>query len=706
MVAFKTELKESKILKIVFDLPEEKVNKFSTPVMEELEALLKGLMNRDDIKGAYLISGKKDIFIAGADIDEINAIKEKEDAYQKAKKGIEIFSLIEKLPFPLVAAIDGACLGGGAEIALFCHFRVASDNKATRIGFPEVNLGILPAWGGTQKLPRLIGLSQALDMILTGRTVDGRRAYRMGLVDAVYPHQVFEEFVERFLEDIIRKGIKRSKPKKKGFILKILEDTPLNFLVFSKAKKQVLERTYGNYPAPLAIIESMKYGYKKKIEKGYEFDARKLGELLTTDVSKNLINLFYLTEAIKKEKGVKGEPKIREIRRAGVVGAGIMGSGIAYAFSSIDIPVRMRDINTTCLANGMKSIASIYNESVNKKRMKESEAYQKISCISPSIDFSGFSTADIVVEAVFEDMEVKKSLISELNGIVRDDCILASNTSSLSITEMQKSYKVPENFVGLHFFNPVHRMPLVEIVRGEKTSDDTIATVFALSKKLGKTPIVVKDERGFLVNRILMPYLNEAVILLEEGCPIELIDLSMKKFGMPMGPIRLLDEVGIDVAGKVAVILYNAFGDRMKPSSRIEKMIENKLLGKKTGKGFYLFNGKEKINEEIYKILEIEKRPFKAEKAVKRMTMVMINEAIRCLEEGIVDSPSSVDIGMIFGTGFPPFRGGILKYADSIGAENILKELEDLRNKYGIRFTPSSLLEEMAKKGKKFYKNS
>lgn len=705
MGAFKTELKESRILKIVFDIPGEKVNKFSTAVMEELENLLKELMKRDDIKGAYLISGKKDIFIAGADIDEINAIKDKEEAYQKAKKGIEIFSMIEKLPFPMVSAIDGACLGGGLEISLFCHFRVASDNKATRIGFPEVNLGILPAWGGNQKLPRLIGLTQALDMILTGRTLDGKRALRAGLVDAVYPHQIFEECVERFLEEMIRKGIKRSRPKKKSLIQKIIEDTPLNFIVFSKARRQVLERTYGNYPAPLKIIESMKYGYRRKIEKAYEFDAKALGELITTDVSKNLINIFYLTEAIKKDKGVKGEPRIKEIKRAGVVGAGIMGSGIAYAFSSIDIPVRMRDVNTTALSSGMKSIASIYSDLVKKRRMKEREAYQKISWVSPTTDLSGFQTADIVVEAVFEDMNVKKSLIEELNKILREDCIVASNTSSLSITEMQKSYKVPENFVGLHFFNPVHRMPLVEVVRGEKTSDDTIASVFALSKKLGKTPIVVKDERGFLVNRILMPYLNEAILLLEEGCPVELIDSSMKKFGMPMGPIRLLDEVGLDVASKVANILYNAFGERMKPSSRMERMIENKLLGKKTGKGFYVFNGKERVNEEVYKILEIEKRTFSGEEIVKRMTMVMINEASRCIEEGIVDSPSTVDIGMIFGTGFPPFRGGILRYADSLGINNVLRELEELRNKYGFRFTPSPLLEKMGREGKKFYQS-
>ncbi len=703
MAFFKTELKESNILKIVFDIPGEKVNKFSSPVMLELESLLKELIDRENIKGAYLISGKKDIFIAGADIDEISAIKEKEEAYQKAKKGIEIFSLIERLPFPMVAAIDGACLGGGAEIALFCHFRVASDNKATRIGFPEVNLGILPAWGGAQRLPRLIGLAPALDMILTGRTVDGRRALRMGLVDALFPHQVFEEFAERFLEDVIRKGLKRSKPKKKALFQKIIEDTPLNFLVFSKARKQVMERTYGNYPAPLAIIDSLKYGYKRKIEKGYEYDARKLGELLTSDVSRNLVNIFYLTESVKKERGVKGEPKIKEIKRAGVVGAGVMGSGIAYAFSSVDIPVRMRDINTQALSQGMKAIASIYNDSVKKRRMKEGEAYQKISCISPSVDLSGFSMADLVVEAVFEDMEVKKSLISELNKVVKEGCIVASNTSSLSITEMQSFFKDPENFVGLHFFNPVHRMPLVEVVRGEKTSDDTVATVFALSKKLGKTPIVVKDERGFLVNRILMPYLNEAVLLLEEGCPVEVLDSSMKKFGMPMGPIRLLDEVGIDVASKVALILYNSFGERMKPSFKMEKMIELKLLGKKTGKGFYLFDHKERVNEEIYRILKIEKRAFSAEEAVKRMAMVMINEASRCLEEGIVDSPSAVDIGMIFGAGFPPFRGGLLRYADTLSAKNILRELEELKNKYGTRFTPSTLIEKMAKEGRRFY---
>ncbi|MGQ9617870.1 MAG: 3-hydroxyacyl-CoA dehydrogenase NAD-binding domain-containing protein [Candidatus Aminicenantia bacterium] len=700
---FKTELKDSGILKIVFDIPDEKVNKFSTPVVEELETFLKELLKRNDIKGAYLISGKKDIFIAGADIDEIQAIRDKEEGYQKAKRGIEIFSLIEKLPFPIVAAIDGACLGGGTEIALFCHFRVASDNKATRIGFPEVNLGILPAWGGNQKLPRLIGLAPALDLILTGRTLDGRRALRMGIVDALYPHQVFEEFVERFLEEVIRKGIKKSKPKKKGLLQKLIEDTPLNFIVFSSAKKRVLQRTMGNYPAPLAIIESMKYGYKKKIEKGYDFDARKLGELINTDVSKNLINIFYMTEAIKKEKGVKGEPKVKDIKRAGVVGAGIMGAGIAYAFSSIDIPLRMRDINITALANGMKSIASIYIDSVQKRRMKEGEAYQKISWVSPTTDLSGFSMADIVVEAVFEDMEVKKKLISELNEIVKDDCIVASNTSSLSITEMQNSYKVPENFVGLHFFNPVHRMPLVEIVRGEKTNDDTIATVFALSKKLGKTPIVVKDERGFLVNRILVPYLNEAILILEEGLPVEIIDRSMKKFGMPMGPIRLLDEVGIDVASKVALILYDRFGERMKPSSKMDKLLEAKLLGKKTGKGFYIFNGRERANEEIYKILQIEKRSFSEEEAVKRMTLTMINEASRCLEEGIAESPSTVDIGMIFGTGFPPFRGGVLRYADSIGLKNVLSELENLRGKYGERFAPSELIEKMAREGKNFY---
>ncbi|MEW6456446.1 MAG: 3-hydroxyacyl-CoA dehydrogenase NAD-binding domain-containing protein [Acidobacteriota bacterium] len=702
---FKEELKESGILKVIFDIPDEKVNKFSTAVMRELKDLLESLMERTDVKGLYFMSGKKDVFIAGADLDELKEIKDVSDAYEKTRKGQEIFSLVEKLPFPTVAAIDGVALGGGAEFPLFFGFRVASDSPSTRIGFPEVNLGILPGWGGCQKLPELIGPINALDLMLTGRNLDAKRALRAGLVDAVFPHQNFEEFVEKFLEDVMRKGLKKSRGRKRNLITRLIESEPLvRILVFRKAKKDVFKRTKGNYPAPLEIVERVKKGRWTSLKKALDQDARSISKLITSEVSKNLVSLFFMSEEIKKDPGIERKDiKPAEIKRAGVMGAGTMGAGIAHAFSNIEVPVRIKDVNLSALSVGMERIASIYRESVKRKRMKEKDFIKKMGFVSPSVDFSGFSVADIVIEAVFEDMDVKKRLISEVEKYMKEDAIFASNTSSLSITEMQKASSRPENIVGMHFFNPVHRMPLVEIIRGEKTSEECVATVVALSKKMGKTPIVVKDSRGFLVNRILTPYLNEAAFLLEEGASIEQIDGEMKKFGMPMGPLRLIDEVGIDVASKVSEVIHQAFGDRMKPPSILDAIIKSGRLGKKSKKGFYRLNGKEAVDSEIYKILNIEKREFNSQEIVKRMVLLMINEASRCLEENIVKSPSVVDIGMIFGTGFPPFRGGLLKYADNLGIKNLFNELQRFYEKYGERFKASQIIKDMASRGMNFY---
>ena len=701
---------KNQVAYLVFDYPNERFNKLSTPVMESLNSAIDWMSaNASTIKACVISSAKEGIFIVGADIDEIKNITDAKLGEQGAAAGQAIFSKLEKLPFPVVAVINGACMGGGTELSLACHYRLATDSPKTKIGLPEVMLGIVPGFGGTQRLPRLIGLQRSLPLILSGKTLDGVRAYKTGMVDKVIPATFYERYAEEFVAEILNGKAKKYKERRKvKGIVNILLETVGKRIIYSQAKKSVLKETKGHYPAPLRALRAVQEGYSKSLEDGLKIEATYLGEMIVTPISKNLIRIFRVTEDIKKNTGIADKSAVTPaIRYCGVLGAGVMGGGIAYLFSDNNVDVRLKDINHQAIALGLDASRKLYDRKLKRRRITKKELSRKMSYITGTLDYQGFGRCELIVEAIVENMEIKKQVIGELSKQVNDDCLVASNTSSLSITEMATAYKKPENFIGMHFFNPVHRMPLVEIIRGKKTSDRAVAAIYSFSKKLGKTPIVVNDGPGFLVNRLLMPYLNEAGFLLEEGVRIERMDKVMTDFGMPMGPALLIDEVGIDVAYKVGKIFENAFGARVQGSKALEKLYADKRLGKKGKLGFYI-HGEQRavVDESVYSLIEVKgSGSVSTEEMVQRMTYPMINEAAMCLAEGIVCRADDIEIGMIFGTGFPPFRGGLMRYADSEGIEKIADTLDAYSQKFGARFKPCEYLLDMKKSGKKFYNN-
>lgn len=691
---------------IVFDASDSKANKLSTPIMLRLFELLCEVEADKTLKALVVISRKPSIFIAGADISEIQGLSEgRPGAAEALMKLQSVFTFLENLPIPTIAAIHGACMGGGTELTLACDYRIATDDKATKIALPEVMLGVLPGWGGTQRMPRLIGLEAALEMILTGKTVDGPKAKKMGLVDKVCPLEVLETRATAWADELGKKGVKRDIEKESKHT--ILERVPgSKYVIFDQAKKGVMKKTRGHYPAPLKILEVLSKTYGMSLDKGLKIEAQAFSELVVTPESKSLINVFYLQEAVKKDVGVAGKVKPLDVRSAGVLGAGVMGGGIAQLFSAKGIRVRMKDINWEAITKGYAHAYKLFKKQVDRRRLKRNELDNSMERISGSTGYEGFTDLDLVVEAVVENMDIKKKVMGELSAIVKKG-VLATNTSSLSITEIARGSSHPDRVVGMHFFNPVDKMPLVEVIRGKETSDEATATVFALAKKLGKTPIVVQDAPGFVVNRILGPYLNEAAYLLTEGVTPREMDKAIVGFGMPMGPAELLDEVGLDVATKVSKVLYGAFGDRMKPPTLLEKVVEQGRLGKKTGKGIYIHTGDKDKEEDLDWLKSLGAKVGDAkvtdEEIVKRLIYVMVNEAARCLDEGLVRSVSDIDVGMIFGTGFAPFRGGLLRYADSLGADAIVADLELLARRHGDRFKPCDYLQRLAVSKKKFY---
>lgn len=707
--SFSLDISKEGIAFLLFDLPGEKINKLSMSVMDEFNALISDIEENRDIQGLIILSGKKDIFIAGADITEIESIKDPKKGKEVAAKGQGILGSLENLTIPVVAAINGAALGGGMELALACHFRVIADQPKAILGLPEVKLGILPGFGGTQRLPRLIGIRNSLDIILTGKNIRPKKALRLGLADKVVPPEYLIKQAENIIKEKSGKTYKRPKGLRKSLPLidRILEATPAGrSLIFKKAKEAIIKKTRGNYPSTLKALSVMKEGLSLHLEGGLGIEASALGEMAATPECKNLISVFYLQERLKKESFVGKEIKEADIHSAAVLGAGVMGGGIAQLFADKEIHVRMKDINKDALGHGLAAAAKVFKGKLKRRIIDRREFGLKMGNISTALDYSGFGKVDIVVEAVLEKMEVKQAVFAECERYVKDETILASNTSSLSVTEIASALKKPERFAGMHFFNPVHMMPLVEVIRGEKSSDEATSTIVALAKRLGKTPIVVKDKEGFLVNRLLMPYLNEAVLMLEEGANIEEIDKALLDFGMPMGAFILLDEIGIDIACHVASILHNAFGERMKPAGLMKLILDSGRLGKKNNKGHYTYAaGKRKgADSGIYSLTGGKKVGLLSDSnIVDRAVLLMLNEAAYCLEEQIVEKADYVDGGMIFGAGFPPFRGGLLKYADSRGLKEIEERLNQLKEKYGHRFKPAPLITKMAKEGKGFY---
>jgi len=689
---------------LTFDLPGEKVNKLTTPVMDELDRALDQLGAEREIKALVIRSGKDSTFIAGADIAEIRSITDAKQGQALSRRGQEVLAKLERLPFPTVAAIHGACLGGGLEFALACSHRVISNDPKTALGLPEVKIGILPGFGGTQRLPRLVGLANSLDMILTGKSVYPKKAKKIGLADEV----TYRETLLPSAIALAGKAAGRPRPTKvrarRPLIIRLLESNPLTrMLIYAKAKKTVIEETRGHYPAPLKALESVRYGLSHGLTAGYRRESELLAELIPTETSKNLISVFYLSEALKKDP----HPSSVKVSRAGVIGAGVMGGGIAQLFAEKGVTVRMKDVTTKGVGAGLKAAADIFRKRQKKGILTPIEARDGFDRITGTTDTTGFRNEDIAVEAVVENMEVKKAVLREFEGIANEQAIFASNTSSLSITGMAADAKRPARVVGMHFFNPVEKMPLVEIVRGQRTSDETISAIAALSRRLGKLPVTVNDGPGFLVNRILMPYLGEAVRMLEEGGTVLDIDRPLLRFGMPMGAFILLDEIGIDVAHKVADILRLGLGERMTPSPLLGALYKEGYLGKKNRQGFYLYQGRTRGGPDpfVHRKLATPGKVVRItdEEIVERAVLLMVKEAALCLEEKIVDTPEHLDAALIFGIGFPPFRGGLLRYADKLGAKTVVEKLEGYAKKYGERFTPPVSLAGMARSGKGFY---
>ncbi len=705
MAAFTYEIGRDGIAILTFALPGEKVNKLTTPVMEEFSALLDELGARKEIKALVFRSGKDESFIVGADIAEIRGITDAETGERLALTGQAVFSKLEALPFPTVAAIHGPCMGGGMELALACAYRVISNDQKTALALPEIKLGIMPGFGGTQRLPRLVGLANALDMILTGKSVYARKARKIGLADEVTYKEILLQRALVMAKTAIGKQKKTAVRAKRPLIIKLIEGNPLTrSLLYRTAKKNIFKETRGNYPAPLAALESVRYGMTHGREAGFANEAKLLGLLAPTEVSKNLISVFYLNEMLRKDL----HPSSIKVARAGVLGAGIMGGGIAQLFAEKNIRVRVKDVNTRAIGAGLKEAWDIFNKRAKKGILTAIQARDGFDRITGTTDYSGFGKADVAVEAVVENMDIKKSVLRDFETVSGERAVFASNTSSLSITEMARASNHPDKVVGMHFFNPVEKMPLVEVVRGRKTSEETIAAIATLSRKLGKLPVVVNDGPGFLVNRILMPYLGEAVVLLEEGGKIDEIDRALLQFGMPMGAFILLDEIGIDIAQKVSEILYQGLGARVKPSPLLGALYKEGYYGRKNGNGFYRYQGRKRgeSDSSIYSMIPAGQGSngrISAEEIIDRTVLLMIKEAALCLEEKIIDRPDLLDAALIFGIGFPPFRGGLLRYADKIGGGTIVEKLGGYAKKYGERFAPPSSLVEMAKSGKRFY---
>ncbi|MSP33345.1 MAG: fatty-acid oxidation protein subunit alpha [Rickettsiales bacterium] len=720
MANLKFSIDRSGVANLVFDLLNEKVNKLSESVLLELEKALNVIEGNKAIRILLITSDKKDIFIAGADINEIKGITDQKDAYAKVSRGQNVIGRIAELKIPTIAVINGACLGGGLELALACKYRVAVLNEKTMLGLPEVNLGIIPGFGGTQRLPRLVGLQESLKIILTGKPIDAKKAFKIGLVDDIIREEFLEEKLSHFVTEIIKSGeenhylkLRRDATSKRFIIESVLLT---QYLVFYLVKKDLWKKTKGQYPAPFYALEVIKRTYGLTYSKrGYVVELEAFCELAVGAISKNLIEIFFISEELKKDDGVSVVAAVPDIRNAALLGAGVMGGGIAWLFANSNINIRIKDITQNAITLGYNQVIKIFNQLKKIRKITPEQANMKMAKITSGLDFIGFDNVDFVVEAVVENMVVKKNLLAEVETKVKNNTIIVSNTSSLSIDEMAQALQNPERFAGMHFFNPVNRMPLVEVIRGEKTSDATIASVVKLTKKLGKTPVVVKDVAGFLVNRILLPYMNEASYLLQEGADIVRVDALIEKFGMPMGPFILADVVGIDVGCKVAHSLQEAYGERMRVADILDNIYKNhkELLGKKSQKGFYLhFSGEnnKSLNPSIAKIVSdlCQEKKITAfyvsdEEIIDRCILTMVNEAAKCLEENVVKNARYLDMAMIMGTGFPAFRGGVLRYADSIGIDKVVARLTEFEKKNGNRFEISKLLVKMARSGEKFY---
>jgi len=691
---------------VVLDCKDKPVNTISRAVRDEFRACFERLANDSSVQAVAFFSGKPDNFIAGADIEEFVRLTSAAEAERLSADGQDMLEQVAKFPKPVVAGIHGACLGGGFEFALACRYRVATDHPKTQIGLPEIQLGILPGAGGCQRLPRLVGARAALDMILAGKAERAAKAFRLGMVDELVPPPILRA-VTLAAAKRMTGGWRPKRRRSGGFVGWLLDGNPLGRrLVFRAARKQLDAKTGGHYPAPYAALEAVEYGLRHGIAEGLRREAQLFGQLAVTDVSRKLVQIFFATNQLKKDPGIAPVAPVT-VQRLGIVGSGFMGSGIAgTAVAQAGVDVRMKDADLARVAGGLRAARDILDDRLKRRRITKYEHARLVALLSGGDSYAGFGRAELVIEAVFEDIAVKQQVLREIEGAIPETGVFASNTSTIPISSIAEAAQSPQRVVGMHFFSPVAKMPLLEVIPGARTAPDVVSTAVAFGRRMGKTVIVVKDSPGFWVNRILAPYANEIGHLLAEGASIEEIDGMAVRFGFPVGPVTLLDEVGLDVAEKVAHVMLAAYGDRLQPTAGVAALVKAGRLGRKSGRGFYIYKGGKKrgVDPGAYELLGVHPNggPRPAE-ILQRLVLGILNEAARAVGEGVVRSPRDGDIGAIFGFGFPPFRGGPLRHADDLGAARLVADLERLAERLGPRFAPCEVLQDLARRDAKFY---
>jgi 3-hydroxyacyl-CoA dehydrogenase/enoyl-CoA hydratase/3-hydroxybutyryl-CoA epimerase len=705
--ALRLEPGEDGVARLVFDRPGSRANFLSRAALEALDALLaeaERLAGEGRLRALVLRSAKPGVFVAGVDLEEMRSVRDAAEGTAQARRGQAVLRRLEQLAVPTFAAVDGACLGAGAELALACSYRLASDSPRARIGLPEVQLGIVPALGGTVRLPRLIGVRAALDMIVTGRAVDGREAERLGLVDAVFPADGFDAGVQRFVLERLRRGRLRTGARR-GVARRLVEDTaPGRRLVFARLRRE-LARTDATRPAARRALETVADGIALPLERAFEREAEALGELLVSREARGLLHAFRLRQAARGG----GAAVAAGIQRAAVLGAGRTGTGIACLLAAAGIPVRLREVRHPALLAGLERLRALFREGVRQGRLPRGEAEERAPAVVGTLGFGGFGTVDVVLEAVPDDEERVRAAVREAEEHVRDDCLLVTTGAAARVTRVQGACARPERVVGMHFVPPVAWGSLVEVVRGEATSDETAAAAMALARRVGKTPLPVRDGPGLLLNRLLLPLVDEALRLLEEGAAVARVDGAMAGFGMAMGPLRLADELGIARVARLSRFLAAELGERMSPAPLLAV-----LAGGARGRAaeeftFYRYDrgGEPRASPRAAEVLRAGAPTRGGESDAgemrSRMLLRVVNEAARTLEEGVVASAAEVDLAALLGLGFPAAEGGLLFYADRLGIAATVASMEDLARRFGERFEPAPLLRRLADEGRGFY---
>ncbi len=709
---------------VFIDVRGERVNVLTPRLGEDFEAVIERLETDPAIRAVVVASGKPEGFVAGADLKMMRDLTDAAEVSRLGHATQGLFGRIEALHRahgkPVVAAIHGAVMGGGTELALACGMRILSDSPRTVVSCPEVKVGMLPAAGGCTRLPRLIGIAAALDLVLTGRDVRAKAAKKLGFADEVVPEPVLLDVARRrALEALAPKPARKRGPgplldalrrsaNPKELQRLLLETNPVGRAVlFHQARKAMLAKTRGNYPAAEAILETVRTGVEKGPEAGFAAETAAFGRLATSSQAKALMGLFFDLQDLKKDDGVDGAAQARPVRRVGILGGGLMGGGIAVmTVGRAGVPARIKELDGKGVARALKYVGGVLGKWAKRGRVTRQQADRLMRQVTATTDLSGFGALDLVIEAVFEDLELKQGMLRDVEAVARVDTVFASNTSSLPISRIAGASSHPETVIGMHYFSPVEKMPLLEVIVTDRTADWVTATCVAFGKAQGKTVIVVRDGPGFYTTRILAPYLNEAARILAEGAPIEQVDGALVDRGFPVGPIVLMDEVGIDVGEKVSHVLFEALGERFQPPAAMAAVVADGRKGRKNGRGFYRYEKGKKQGPDasIYALAGVkpDAGKFAGADLADRVLLAMVNEAALCLQEGILRSARDGDVGAIFGLGFPPFEGGPFRFIDRVGAAEIVRRLDALAAVHGPRFEPAKILRKYAKSGMKF----